>query len=475
MRYLDAVRPWAFCFALLVALHFSLLSLPFFWDELGQFIPASLDILRDGAWVPRMTTPNVHPPAVMAYLALVWKIFGYSISITRVGMLAIAGLALASTAGLAKRLGVSSSWTAAFLLVTPLFFTQAMMAQLDMPAMALTTTALVLFLDRRFALCAACCTLLVLTKETSIVAPVVFAAWLWHEGRRRESAYFLAPVIALGAWLLILRAATGNFLGDSQFAQYNIGYALHPVRALFAILRRIFYLFFADFRWIGTLPLVYVWWKSRAATKPTPTSAWTLCLAFAALQALAVTLLGGAALERYLLPIFPILCAAFASIPRIWIRLALLAGLIVSNFWAPPYPFPFENNLAVVDFVRLQQDAASYIETNYANQAIASAWPFTDAIRRPEFGYVSRPVTAVESRDFGASTFDPRQANVAVVYTRVWPGGLLPILSPMMRRYYGYDAPVTGADLAHRQFHLIRQFERGGQQAEVYVRDGVRP
>src|SRR5436190_8512571 len=48
--------------------HSIILDLPYFWDEMGQFIPAALDILREGAWIPRSTLPNVHPPGVMAYL-----------------------------------------------------------------------------------------------------------------------------------------------------------------------------------------------------------------------------------------------------------------------------------------------------------------------------------------------------------------------------------------------------------------------
>ena len=51
--------------------HATFLKLPFFWDELGQFVPAALDIFRDGAWIPHSTVPNVHPPGVMAYLAAV--------------------------------------------------------------------------------------------------------------------------------------------------------------------------------------------------------------------------------------------------------------------------------------------------------------------------------------------------------------------------------------------------------------------
>ena len=76
--------------AILLAMHLPLLTLPFHWDEMGQFVPAALDLYRDGAWVPHSTLPNVHPPGVMLVLAVVWKIFGYSILSARLTMLAIA-------------------------------------------------------------------------------------------------------------------------------------------------------------------------------------------------------------------------------------------------------------------------------------------------------------------------------------------------------------------------------------------------
>ena len=50
-------------------MHLPLLTLPFHWDELGQFVPAALDLYRDGAWVPHSTLPNVHPPGVMLITA----------------------------------------------------------------------------------------------------------------------------------------------------------------------------------------------------------------------------------------------------------------------------------------------------------------------------------------------------------------------------------------------------------------------
>ncbi len=92
-RPLANTRPYHFLIFLLLfaaplfAIHIPLLSLPFFWDEHGQFIPTALDLLRTGAWIAHSTTPNVHPPGVEAYLVLWYKLFGFSIPLTRVAML----------------------------------------------------------------------------------------------------------------------------------------------------------------------------------------------------------------------------------------------------------------------------------------------------------------------------------------------------------------------------------------------------
>src|ERR1035438_7559942 len=77
----------------LLLVHLPFLSAPYFWDEAGQYIPASLDLFYSGEIVPHSTIPNVHPPGVMLYLAATWRLVGYSIVTTRLAMLPIAMLA----------------------------------------------------------------------------------------------------------------------------------------------------------------------------------------------------------------------------------------------------------------------------------------------------------------------------------------------------------------------------------------------
>src|SRR5437763_4687767 len=81
-------------FAILIP-HLPLLVLPYFWDEAGYYIPAARDLLLSGSLIPHTTLSNAHPPLVMAWLALWWKLAGFAPVVTRCAMLMIAAAAMA--------------------------------------------------------------------------------------------------------------------------------------------------------------------------------------------------------------------------------------------------------------------------------------------------------------------------------------------------------------------------------------------
>jgi hypothetical protein len=89
-------------FAALLALHAPLLRLPYFWDEAGYYVPAARDLLLTGSLIPQSTVSNAHPPLVMAYLALWWKLVGFAPIVTRTAMLLAASFALLGLFRLAK-------------------------------------------------------------------------------------------------------------------------------------------------------------------------------------------------------------------------------------------------------------------------------------------------------------------------------------------------------------------------------------
>ncbi len=471
-------------FAVILAIiHAPYLNLPFFWDELGQFVPASLDLYQHGDWVAKSTLPNIHPPGVMAYLALTWKIFGYSIPATRLAMLLIGSLGVLFTFLLSVRLsrgtiGAPAFAAVAFLLATPIFYTQSMMALLDMPAMVFTALALLLFLDNRIIACVAACTVLVLMKETGISTPFVLALWLmFREKRIRESLYFLAPAIALGVWLMVLHHATGHWAGNEEFAKYNLWDSLQPSHIFGSLWRRGYFLFVADGLWIGPLVLFAGWRALRGRD-------WNVAFLVAGAQIVLVSVLGGAALDRYTMPAFPVLYAAIAAagstLPVSWrwiTRGAMAAFLAIGLWWNPPYPFSFENNLAMTDFVSLQQSAAQYLDDHAKNALIASAWPFTDELRRPEFGYVRQKLNVEQIDDFRLSsleTLESRRPDVLVVYCRVW--GLdehfhpWPWLSSYLERVWGVSRQATAEQIRDTLgFTPVIRWAKRGQWIEIYL------
>ena len=96
-------------FAALLALHAPLLRLPYFWDEAGYYVPAARDLLLTGSLIPHSTVSNAHPPLVMAYLALWWKLAGFAPAVTRTAMLLAASFALLGLFRLARDCGQHGS------------------------------------------------------------------------------------------------------------------------------------------------------------------------------------------------------------------------------------------------------------------------------------------------------------------------------------------------------------------------------
>jgi Dolichyl-phosphate-mannose-protein mannosyltransferase len=487
------------------AAHIPLLGLPYFWDEHGQFIPTALDLLRDHAWVAHSTVPNIHPPAVEAYLALCYAIFGYSIVATRVAMLVLAAFGALGMFMLSVELcrgakGAPAFFPVILLLASPLFFMQSMMAQLDMPAMVFTVWALYFFVKNNYVASAASCVILVLSKDTGLIVPLIFVAILARRALRphRKSKralvtapppdpgkslplFLLAPA-ALALWLVVLHNATGHWTGNPDFARYNVTYSLHPVRIALSLARRFFYIFIAEFRWIGSLALL----MAGPRLKLLLSRPWRVALCVFGANFLLMSLLGGAALERYLLPILPIfyiaVTIALTTYPR-WVELlaisAMAAGLIFSLFWNPPYPFPFENNLAMVDFVRLQESAAAYAERNLPASRIATAWPYTAGLARQEFGFVERPLQVVETNDLhqrSIAAIPPQSFDVLITYTRTWApaGGVIanPLVRRFLSKFYDYAPEITEEECAALGLTPMISWSRRGQTITIFRRMG---
>ncbi|MGH9534830.1 MAG: hypothetical protein ACRD2E_08230 [Terriglobales bacterium] len=510
-------------YAALLAAHAPLLHLPYYWDEAGYFIPAALDLFRHGWWIPRTTLANGHPPLFLAVLAVAWHVFGVSITATRATALAFAAALILATAQLARMVAVQPpvpgskdsgflagrlhpGWLAAvWLALTPLCFAQASLAQLDLPAAALALWALLAWArGRRWAyagLAAAAC----LTKETALLIPLVLGAFALVGWRRRRGPAWptfgphLIPAAALLAWLAYYHSVTGFWMGNASFLAYNLSGALSPPRVAMALALRVWQIAGYDGMAAITVAAIISGWLCRRARRPSagsprqgPAAAhprrelWVIVAAYVVFHAL----VGGAVLARYLLPAIAIYIALLAphvaALPHRRLRAAIVgavaAFLIAGWFWNPPYPFPYEDNLAYATFVRLQQRAIARLCTLHPEAPVLTAWPATNELTDPDLGYVRRPWAVAPVTNFSPAAIAGHRlaaGQYALLYSRIYQppdnwARRLTFWGRWKRRYFHYRPPLTPPQLWRRLGGHLR-WRAATQGQWVLLAEGGRP
>jgi hypothetical protein len=462
-------------------LHAALLQLPYFWDEAGYYVPAARDLLLSGSLIPHTTVSNAHPPLVLAWIALWWKCIGYAPAVARSAMLVIASFSLLGVFRLAKSVANTTVAIAATVCtgVYPVFFAQSSLAQVDLAAAGLTLWGVLAFIEDRWRATAFWFSLAALAKETAILAPLALVAWellgrfqlksgtlrgLWRtldsESDRNRILGLLIPVLPLAAWYCYHYARTGYVFGNPEFFRYNVAATLNPLRFVLALMLRLWQTFGYMHLWLLTGGMLLAMWLSPAKDgdieRPRisiPVQALFLVVILAYVVAMA--LIGGAVLARYLLPAVPLVIILAVSTLRRRLRywsqaVAVVAvAFVVAWFWNPPYGFSPEDNLAYRDYVLLHEEAERRLEARYPMAHVLTAWPASDELARPWLGYVTRPMQVVRIEDFSLeqvlSAADFRSNfDVALVFsTKYEPAH--PMLerwqkwTEMKRRFFGYE------------------------------------
>jgi hypothetical protein len=375
------------CLVVLIAAHWADLRLQYFWDEAGYFVPAALDLYTTGDPIPHSVSPSPHPPLVAASLAAVWHLFGFRPPVTRLTMLCWAALALLAVYSLGEHLGGLRLGIAACVCVFlyPVFFAQCALAQLDLPAAAMTVWGIVFYLQRRFLPAALFLSAAVLCKESAIVA--VAAVFLAEVVTRRSRALVIlaVPALVLASWFLFVYARTGNLLGNPEFARYNVTAAFVPSRFLAALLHRLWDVGGHFFLLILTLPAAFCLLRRRGHWVP-PAIAATV-----ALYIVAFSLFGGAVLARYMLTaVILVIVVSIYLISQRWrywwgLLPVTLAAFAVGLSIPPPYHYAYDENLAYRKFIDVHRQAAAVLSAERA--PIITTWPATDELSKPFLGY----------------------------------------------------------------------------------------
>jgi 4-amino-4-deoxy-L-arabinose transferase-like glycosyltransferase len=477
-------------FALLCLSHFSLLRLPYYWDEAGYYIPAAWDFFRTGSLIPFSTLTNAHPPLPSVYLALAWKVFGFSPLVTRLSVLGVASLALTAVWRLAMRLvGVPAVafWTVLLTALYPIWFAQSSLAHADIFAAACTLWGLVYALPittagqpRKPWVAAAWFAAAALSKETAIIVPLALAMLSFFEGfsvlppvrwqKWREAAWLAACAAPLAAWYAFHYLKTGFLFGNPEFLRYNAQANLSPLRFVAAFGHRLLHLsahmnlFVPVLMALATLvlkPRLDARGKQFPAIRP---GDYYRILLLVLVNAVLFSVLGGALLTRYLLPMYPLVllvavCTIYRRV-RCWRGLAVFSAVafIVGLFVNPPYGFAPEDNLAYAHLIRLHQAGIAQLDARYPEATVLSAWPATDELIRPELGYVKQPYEVYHLEDFTAAEIaraaqEPEKYSCALVFsTKYNPSSPLFTLGPKSRamdeRYFGLHQDLAPEAIA---------------------------
>jgi hypothetical protein len=486
-------------FAALYLTHWSLLRLPYFWDEAGYYIPAAWDFFRTGSLIPLTTISNAHPPLPSVYLALWWRVCGFHPEVTREAILIVAALALLAVWRLAMRLNGSplvAFWTVLLTGLYPIWFAQSTLAHADIFAAAATLWALVYALpdairnsqnhktgDAGIWPAALWFSLAVLAKETAIITPLALAAFelgavLRKPRAIRRRSYLLAAcyslcLLPLAAWYAYHYAKTGFLFGNPEFLRYNATSTLEPIRILAAFGHRLLHLFAHMNMFVPVLctvaamvldPVVNQRGQSPARIGfPAQARIYFLLL----INALAFSILGGALLTRYLLPMYPLILlvavSTFHRRMRYWPLLTAFsaAAFLVALFINPPYGFAPEDNLTYASVIRLHQQAIGQLTTRFPGThengpTVLTAWPMTDELTRPELGYVKSPFPVARLEDFTAAQVaqaaqDPGSYSTALLFSTKDEPAALPfhLNSPAVeQQYFGQHKDLSPIEIA---------------------------
>jgi 4-amino-4-deoxy-L-arabinose transferase-like glycosyltransferase len=471
-----------FLFSCLFLLHIPLLQLPYIWDEAGYYVPAARDLLLSGTLIPHSTVTNAHPPLVMAWVALWWKLFGYAPLVTRTAMLVIASFTLLSVFRLAqhvtnRQVAVASTMCTA---IYSVFFTQSSLLHLDMAAAGFTLCGLLSYLQERRWKTVLWFSLAGLSKETAILAPVSLIIWelvspvverrvsVRLKPARSTVAPLAVSLLPLALWFAYHYWRTGYVFGNPEFFRYNVAATLHPLRIVLAMGMRLWQVTGYMHLLLLTLAAAFAMFCEplHDASRERPRIAIPVQMVFLILiltYIAAMSLVGGAVLTRYMLPVLPLVIIVCVSTVwrrvRAWRAVILLVtiGFGAALFLNPPYGFSFEDNLAYRDYIQLHQRAEDFLEARYPMARVLTAWPASDELARPYLGYVTRPLRVVRIENFSyeqlASAADVRdQFDVALMFSTKYlpPHSLLarwPWWQKIQIRFFGFhrDLPPAAA------------------------------
>jgi hypothetical protein len=321
----------------------------------------------------------------------------------------------------------------------------------------------------------------VLSKETAIAVPITLAAiaiadaFRAAQGERKrrwiEAAWLASCAPPLMGWYAWHYSKTGFVFGNPDFLKYNAESNFAMIRFLAAYGHRLLHLTAHMNMFVPTLltlaalmlnPLTDQ--DGRERPRISTSAMWSIFWILLANTVL-MSVLGGALLTRYLLPMYPlVLLVAVSTFSRrvpYWQALAVLsaAAFVAGIFINPPYGFAPEDNLEYARVIRLHMAGIAQLNRRFQGSTVLSAWPVTDELTKPELGYVKTPYQVYRLEDFTEQQIDraaddPGGYSTALVFSTKYDPSIRLSLGPkseaLDQRYFGLHHDLAPEAIALR-------------------------
>lgn len=393
--------------------------LPFFWDE----VVYSSGVLKvfDNGLNPFVYFDVYKPPLFFLSFALLYKIFGYSIVISHLGMLLISLAVMCFTFLLGKTIYTKEAgfFAALILFFYPSFYTQSVLFYCDMLVVLMTVATVYFYIKQRDVCYFIAATLAVLTKESVVLLIVTIAAYELIincskivKGYICENNYptgsdiarlfkricfILSPIAFFLLWMLLNKLILHFYLLP-RYSSFHGNDLLPSIKILTRVIRQIF---FSNYSFLLLLFVTIAYSASifirrlREALVRKQILLFIFIFIFYIIFFAALKGNGFFLLTRYYLflqPFFFIISAAsiisLLKYRKAYIPVFVLITIIFMSCWYLK-DTPMDTNLNYVRKINSAKTLVDYLDNKFPNMTIGAEWPIDTYLMESKFGYTT--------------------------------------------------------------------------------------
>ena len=423
------------------------IAVPYFWDELGVYVPGALHMKDSGhiSLLPGSLDPlysRGHPLLFTFCNALVFKYFGDSVITGHIFALLLSlSTLVVFYFFVRKEFGpVVATLSTGLLSVQPIFFSLSTILVPEMMLTLFTILSIRGIVRNEWILYGISASLAVLTKESAIIIPLLGVTVLVFSGIKNRDLFTvkhlkllfigLIPVLLFGLFLLVQKIQRGWFLFPE-----HVGYLHYDWPSLKIIGGRILYeLFFDQGRWlIGSaflagLPLCFLSKPLKLQFKYKP---YLIFLGFVLLVLIFANI--NYYLTRYILYAIPFIVlggvytavtlfnrifSGYKAVPAV--LLVLFTSGAILNAQQNMVKYPYTCDMSYKWVVNVSEDAIHWVEQQpWRNDTINANFPITEGLVDRRNGFLTgKPVPYIPNlqklRNWGLFFYEWGAFNIPI-------------------------------------------------------------